>query len=133
MTRKEAKYESARRWIQKADTALISAADLTKSDPAGAINRAYYACFYAASAVLILDERHFVKHAGVRSAVHEHLVHTGRIPKDIGDAYSALMETRQDADYKETGVWTSEKAAKALDTARRIVAALRNLLPADLG
>ena len=132
MTTNEAKNESAKRWMEKAFDALDNASGTVQSHPAGSINRSYYACFYAASAVLILDGRHFVKHAGVRSALHQHLVHTGRIPVEIGEAYNALMETRQEADYTESVSWTPQKAQNALEAATRIVSAMKALLPPNL-
>lgn len=58
-------------WIARAEAALASA---RVEQEAGrddfAVNRAYYAAFYAASAALLKRGHRFAKHAGVRSAVH---------------------------------------------------------------
>src|SRR5947208_2156058 len=67
-------------WMRRADESLAS----TRLEEATghyhfAVNRAYYACFYAASAVLLQEGCKFVKHSGVRSAVHQDLVKTGRL------------------------------------------------------
>jgi len=64
--------------------------------------------------------------------VHKYLVREGRLSKEIGDAYNTLMETRQEADYTEQTDWTPAKAQVALDKATQVVAALRNLLPANI-
>ncbi len=129
MTRDEARREAARLWMEKADDALRTAKREQELSPASSLNRAYYACFYAASAVLLTEGRHFVKHAGVRSALHKHLIHNGRLCKELGDAYDSLMSTRQKADYETLVSWTPEQAAEATRVAGHIVAALRDLLP----
>lgn len=129
MTSEEARLEAARAWIQKADEALRAARKDLDVSPASTINRAYYACFYAASAILITEGRHFVKHAGVRSALHKHLIRPGRFPTELGDAYDNLMKTRQKADYEVGTAWSVEQAQEAIDVADRIVTAIRILLP----
>ena len=129
MTREEAKREAARLWLEKADDALLAAKRERELSPASALNRAYYACFFAASAVLITEGHHFVKHAGVRSAVHKYLIHEGRLPKELGPAYDHLMRVRQQADYEAIVSWTPQQAAEAIEVADRILTALRGLLP----
>ena len=129
MTRQEAKREVARIWMEKADDALSTARRESELSPASALNRAYYACFYAATAVLITEGRHFVKHAGVRSAIHKYLIREGRLPKELGDAYENLMTMRQNADYEAIVSWTPQQAAEAIEAAERIVSGLRILLP----
>ncbi len=42
-----------------------------------AINRAYYALFYAVSALLLEEGRRFSKHSGVRAAFNRDLVKPG--------------------------------------------------------
>jgi uncharacterized protein (UPF0332 family) len=130
MTREEAKREAARLWMEKADDALRAAKRERELSPASSLNRAYYACFYAATAVLIREGRQFVKHSGVRSALHRYLIRPGRLPKDLGDSYDRLMSVRQKADYEAVVSWTPEHAAEAIEVAERLVTALRALLPA---
>ncbi len=65
----------------------------------GAINRAYYAVFYAATAVLVDLGLSFRKHAGVRAAVHRELVKKNVVPVEMGMLYDRLFEDRQHGDY----------------------------------
>jgi len=58
--------------------ALQTAQFTLPPDPDAAAFRAYYAAFYAVSALLALEENLFTKHAAVESAVHRDLVKTGR-------------------------------------------------------
>ena len=129
MTTNEARREATRLLMEKADDALRTARREQELSPPTAVNRAYYACFYAASAVLIAEGRKFVKHAGTRNAVHEFLVHKGRLPTELGTQYDKLMTARHEADYEATVSWTPQDARHAVETAERIVAALRPLLP----
>jgi uncharacterized protein (UPF0332 family) len=68
MTADEARAQNVEYLLQSAGEALESArAEHAAGRDRFAMNRAYYACFYAASAVLLNEGRHFVKHAGVRA------------------------------------------------------------------
>jgi uncharacterized protein (UPF0332 family) len=63
------------------------------------VNRLYYACFYAVSALLVLHGLSSSKHAGLRSLFNKHYVRTGKIPKDLARIYNDLFERRQEGDY----------------------------------
>ncbi|TVP69337.1 MAG: HEPN domain-containing protein [Leptolyngbya sp. LCM1.Bin17] len=57
--------------LHKASQALESAWSEFQAERLDfAANRAYYACFYAASAVMLHRGRQFVKHSGLRGAIH---------------------------------------------------------------
>ena len=63
------------------------------------VNRLYYACFYAISALLVRDGLSSSKHAGVRSLFNRQYVKSGKIPKDLASIYNDLFERRQEGDY----------------------------------
>ncbi len=63
------------------------------------VNRLYYACFYAISALLVRDELSSSKHAGVRSLFNMQYVKPGKIPKELARIYNDLFERRQEGDY----------------------------------
>ncbi len=132
MTSDEARIEAVRRWMEMADDALESARREQAAGPAAAVNRAYYSCFYAASAVLLLEGHTFVKHTGVRGGVHKHLVKTGRLSQEVGKRYTELMNARVAADYQAIVRCTAEDAADAVQAAESVVAELKRLLPSGL-
>ena len=67
MSEEEARRASVHHWWKMAEEALQSARMEYKADLFhGAINRAYYAVFYAAMAVFMERGLSFRKHAGVR-------------------------------------------------------------------
>ena len=94
-----------------------------------AANRAYYAAFYAVSALFASDNKFFKKHYGLRSAVHKELVHTGCWPKELGDDFDRLLELREVADYGVVQHATPEKALTALERAERILRAVHEARP----
>lgn len=64
-----------------------------------AVNRLYYACFYAVSALLLLEGKSSSKHSGVRSEFNRSWVKTGRVSEPLGDLYNRLFDNRQRGDY----------------------------------
>jgi uncharacterized protein len=64
-----------------------------------AINRMYYACFYAASALLLKHEIKTQTHDGVRMQFGLQFVKTNLIDRQFGKLYSKLFDYRQKGDY----------------------------------
>ena len=63
---------------------------LSRVDPDGAASRAYYAAFYAVSALFALQGKTFTRHAALEAAVHRDLVKTGIWPDDLGSPSPGL-------------------------------------------
>lgn len=108
----------------RAHTTLRTASSLTETDPDSAASRAYYAAFYAVSALFTLDERVFSKHSALESAVHKDLVKSGRWPKDLGVDYSRLLGLRARGDYGVYDHVTKREAKDAVLAAGRILRAV---------
>ncbi|MFM9839346.1 MAG: HEPN domain-containing protein [Cyclobacteriaceae bacterium] len=66
-----------------------------------AINRMYYACFYAVGALLIKNGVQASSHSGSRQKFGQLFIHTGLISKELGKHYSELFEKRQKGDYND--------------------------------
>lgn len=69
--------------------------------PNTCVNRLYYACFYAASAILLLKGYSSPKHSGVRSLFHQQIVKPGLIEVTMGHLYDRLYDSRQKSDYAD--------------------------------
>jgi uncharacterized protein (UPF0332 family) len=65
------------------------------------MNRFYYSCFYAVSALLVRDGLSSSRHTGVRSLLNRHYVRTGKVPRDLARVYNDLFERRQEGDYAD--------------------------------
>ena len=79
----------------------------------GCVNRLYYACFYAVTALLLSRNLSSPKHTRVRSLFSLNLVKPGFFPRELAALYNTLFDSRQEADYEdfppldpeEIGIW----------------------------
>lgn len=128
MTRDEATAQAVRYWLTKARECLASAEDEARSGRLSfAVNRCYYAAFYAASAALLARGKRFVKHSGVRAAVHRDLVKPGSLQEDLGRIYDRLFHDRQQGDYIEFVSFDAVDVGSTIAESRRLVGALEAL------
>ena len=66
-----------------------------------AINRLYYACYYAASVLLLANDIKASTHSGVRQMLGLHFVKTGKISSELGKVFSDLFDKRHASDYDD--------------------------------
>ena len=134
MTEDEARRSVVGYWTKKADAALASARSETAAKRFDfATNRLYYACFYAASAVLLRAGKKFVKHSGVRGAVHQDLVKAGKLDIRWGKTYDQIFERRQFSDYMELYEPEESEVLDMLKQAEGFVAEMKRLLASQAG
>jgi len=88
---------------------------------ASAVNRAYYAIFYAANAVLATKGLARNKHSGVISAFRQQFVKTGLIEAIYSDIYGRVMDQRHQGDYDLVTSIDEEQIQDDLDDARGFV------------
>ena len=86
-----------------------------------AVTRAYYAMFYAASALLASEGISRGKHSGVHSAFGEHFVKTGLIETEYAKMLGHAFDSRLDSDYDVTFSAERALAEEVLHDARRFV------------
>ena len=103
---------------------LQSAKVLLPLDPDSFASRAYYAAFYAVSALFALQGRTFSKHSALESAVHRDLVRPGHWPKELGADYSYLLRLRAKGDYGGLEHVSESEAIEANQMAERILRAV---------
>jgi len=65
------------------------------------VNRLYYACFYAVSALLLREGLSSSKHTGIRSFFNQHFVKTNKVAKEKARIFNDLFERRQEGDYMD--------------------------------
>jgi uncharacterized protein (UPF0332 family) len=118
------KDDEIRALLRRARETLAAADSLPAVDPNSAASRAYYAAFYAVSALLGRDGAEFGKHSQVHAAVHRDLVHTGRWDVSLGRDFTALRTQRDVGDYGATMCVDKEAAEECVAAARRIVMAV---------
>jgi len=85
------------------------------------VNRAYYAIFYAANALLATKGLERSKHSGVIAAFRQHFVKTGLIETEYSRFYGAAMDDRHEGDYEVESVLDYDKAERDLGWAERFI------------
>jgi len=91
-------------------------------------SRAYYAAFYAASALLLNEGIDTSKHSGVIALIHQHFVKGGKLSKEQGKNLNWLFELRSVGDYGVSLHVASEEARKAVDIAENFFEATEAIL-----
>jgi uncharacterized protein (UPF0332 family) len=115
--------------LERADTNLQVASELLDMGYYDvSASRAYYAAFYAASALLLNEGIDTSKHSGVIALVHQHFVKGGKLSKEQGRNLNWLFELRSVGDYGVSLHVDQNDARKAVDTAKEFFEAVKKLL-----
>ncbi|MCP4610658.1 MAG: HEPN domain-containing protein [Planctomycetes bacterium] len=99
----------------------VAQANLEDNFYGSAINRVYYAIFYAASALLLTKGESRSKHSGVISAFRKIFIKTGVIEVEYSDIYGKVMDARVDSDYDMVYEPDENATKKLLSDAQRFV------------
>jgi len=114
--------EEALLYIEHAREMLVVAKQNAQDNfHASAVNRAYYAIFYAANAMLATLGEARSKHSGVISVFRNRFIKTGELPVELSDIYGRLLDNRQRGDYDLGMEVDAEQAATDIEDARRFV------------
>ena len=93
-----------------------------------ALSRAYYAVFYAATAVLESKRIRRAKHSGVKSAFGQFFVKDKTIESEYSDIYVRVRESRELRDYERGYVPAADFASEKIDEAEKFVARMEKYL-----
>ena len=130
MTSEEKRAEVVRYWLEKAEESMASAKrEFEGGSLTFAMNRLYYAAFYAVSALFALQGKTFSKHSAIEAAVHRDLVRPGHWPKELGVNYSYLLGLRTKGDYGVLEHVLEEEAGEAIQAVQRILRAVHDAHP----
>ena len=93
-----------------------------------AINRSYYAAFYAIKAILAMDGTDFKRHKDVVAYFNKKYVATEIFDKNLGRKLSNLQQTRETSDYDDFFVASKEDAEIQYLSAEEIILAVKKHL-----
>lgn len=99
----------------------VAAHNLNNDFYASAINRAYYAIFYAANAMISTQGLARSKHSGVIGAFRQVFIKPGLIEAEYSHIYGRVMDDRHLGDYEIHRTITNDRATSDLEDARRFV------------
>lgn len=93
-----------------------------------AVNRLYYACYYAVTALLIDNNIKTKSHKGARQMFGLHLVKPGLIDKSLAKFFTDLYDLRQTGDYDDFIEFTKEDVLDLLKPANDFISRTENIL-----
>ena len=93
-----------------------------------AINRLYYACYYAVVAALLSKGLITTTHAGVKTLFSLHFIASGILPKECGKTFSRLFEMRHSSDYDDFIYCDKEMVDEFTPKARGVVDGIKHLI-----
>ena len=93
-----------------------------------AINRMYYACFYAVIALLLKYDISTQTHQGARAMLGLHFVSKGILSKENGKTFHDLFEKRHSGDYDDFVFCDQEMADELYPKAVKFIDDVKTLL-----
>ena len=93
-----------------------------------AANRLYYACFYAAIALLIKDGHKTNTHHGVKTLLGLHYFMKNKIEKPYSKMYNQLFNLRQSGDYEDLFEIDESDILPLLEPAKQFIETIENLI-----
>lgn len=116
-------------YLKRSEDAIDTVKLLIKNKKySDAVSKAYYAMFYAASALLRTRGLNTSKHSGVISQFGLHFVKAGIIEKNHHKRFIKAFNDRDVADYRIMTEVIEEVAVQKLEDAEKFVTALKAFL-----
>jgi len=123
--------DEIRRYLDKADHALIVAEDLIGQGHApDSASKIYYAMFYASKALLAAEGIDVVKHSAVESAFGYYFAKPGRIDPKYHKMLMNARKIREIADYDIDEEIIEPVASLKIEEGRAFIAAIKQFLSA---
>lgn len=93
-----------------------------------AMNRLYYACFYATTALLVANGVSTSSHSGTKTMLGLNFVSKGLLSNEHGKTFSRLFEIRHSGDYDDFVFCDKEMVDEYTPKAKSFIVAIRTLL-----
>lgn len=115
--------------INRADETILESKLLAKEGfYNAAVNRLYYACFYATLALLVANDIGAETHTGVKTMLGLHFVSKGLLPNEHGKTFSRLFEIRHSGDYDDFTYCDKEMTDEYTPKAIAFISTIKSLL-----
>ncbi len=93
-----------------------------------AMNRLYYAAFYAVHALLLRNDLEAHTHNGVKTKFFQQFIKTGIFDKAYSDLYSDLFVWRQEGDYSDFAEVDADKVLPLIERVSKLICLIENQL-----
>ncbi len=115
--------------LNRADESLEEALILLERDHINTfVNRLYYACFYAVTALLLSKRLSSSKHSGVRALFHQNFIKNELINREMGKFYDKLFDTRQKGDYADLVYFEKKEVGSWFGEAKKFISSIKNII-----
>jgi uncharacterized protein len=94
----------------------------------GAINRLYYALFYAVSALALAHDFTTSSHTQLRGYFNREFVKTGIVPVEMGKLYNLAYDNRTTSDYADFPTFDRDKIVSMLENANSFIKIMTDLV-----
>jgi uncharacterized protein (UPF0332 family) len=129
MNEQEARKTLVGLWLNKAEDALASTdLEMNAGHLGFAVNRLYYGCFYAVTALLLQDGKQFSRHSAVMSEWNRSYVKTGKLDAKWSGFYQQLFNDRQESDYLPTITFDRQDVEERIKLAGDFLLQIRRLI-----
>lgn len=120
-----AEFEIIESYRQRAREDLRAAEEMLASRfHLAAISRAYYALFYAATAILLEEGIVVHRHKQLGIEFRKHFIKTKKLPKKYSEILEELFQARQTADYDAIPEISETRVKELLEEAKDFVQTL---------
>ncbi len=116
------------RMENSSDSLKVAQDCLTKGYYKDAVNRSYYAVFYAVKSILALEGKDFKRHKDVIAYFNQAYVASGVIPREIGRKVGRLQQKREKSDYDDFYLASKEETMEQIVNANEVIAAIKEYL-----
>jgi len=96
------------------------------------VNRLYYACFYAVSALLLTKDLSSARHSGIRALFYQNFVSTGAIEIELGQLYDKLFRNRQKGDYVDFVHFKVDEVKSWFEETRKFVESIETVIKKEI-
>lgn len=107
---------------------MVAEACLEKGLYKDAINRSYYAAFYAIKALLALEEVDFKRHKDVIAYFNKAYAATEKIPREIGRKVAHLQQKREKSDYDDFYLASKEETLEQVENTKSVITAVKEYI-----
>lgn len=92
------------------------------------INRLYYACYYAVSALLLKNNLRTKSHTGANQMLGLHFIKNKIISTEFGKFYSSLLDLRLMIDYTDEVQYSKDFLEEMMPVAKQFIEKIESLI-----
>ena len=115
--------------LERAKDTIQEAVDMLEKDHYNAaINRLYYACYYAVSALLVKNNIQAHTHSGIKQMFGMSFILNGKLPRHYNVTYTELFDKRHSGDYDDFLTFDRETLERLIPETKAFISAIEDFI-----